>query len=252
MPEPLPVLPSGATALFVGIVILVLLAVAAGAWAYGLSLGFPRSGARRLAVDLGLGMIAWLGLSGVIASYGVFLEFDALPPRIGIALILPLIAVFMLITSRKIGGYLLSVPLVWLIAIQSFRLPIEIVLWQLAEAGAISPLLTFEGSNFDILIGVTAPVVAVLLALRILPWRWAAWWNLVGLLLLANVVMYALLSAPTPWQAIETEPATTFVAHVPFIWLPTFLVPFAIFAHLLALRIIARGRVRDRADSTAA
>lgn len=252
MPETLPVLPYGTTALFVGIVTLVLLAIGAGSWVNGLALGFPRSGARRLAVDIVLGLIAWLGLTGVIASYGVFLQFDALPPRIGLALILPVVAVFMLVTSRKIGGHLLSVPITWLIGVQVFRVPMEIVLWKLAGAGALSPLLTFEGNNFDIVIGASAPVVAYLLAKGILPPRWAGWWNLIGVLLLANIVIYGLLSAPTPWQAIATEPDTTFVARLPYIWLPTFLVPFALFSHLLALRIIARGRLRDTAAGSAA
>jgi hypothetical protein len=247
MPEPLPVLPRGATALFVGIVLLVLLAIGAGAWVNASRLGFPRSGARRLALDLVLGLVAWLGLTGVVAAYGVFLEFDAQPPRIGVALLLPVVAVFLLITSRRIGGFLLSIPLTWLIAVQLFRVPVEIVLWMLAETGALSPLLTFEGNNFDILIGASAPGVCYLLARGVLPLRWVGWWNLIGVILLANVVVHGLLSAPTPWQVIETEPATTFAARYPFIWLPTFLVPFALFSHLLSLRIIARSRPGDSA-----
>jgi hypothetical protein len=35
---------------------------------------------------------------------------------------------------------------------------------------------------------------------------------------------------------LVTEPPTTFIGHVPYIWLPVFLVPLAWLLHLVSLR----------------
>jgi hypothetical protein len=52
----------------------------------------------------------------------------------------------------------------------------------------------------------------------------------------ANVVVHAILSVPTPFQVFDVQPALTLPAHVPFVWLPTFLVPMAFAGHFLGLR----------------
>jgi hypothetical protein len=70
----------------------------------------------------------------------------------------------------------------------------------------------------------------------------AVWWNLAGIVILLNVVVHALLSTPSPFRVIVTEPPTTFIGHVPYIWLPAFLVPLAWLLHLLSLRQLRAGR----------
>jgi hypothetical protein len=61
-------------------------------------------------------------------------------------------------------------------------------------------------------------------------------WNIMGSMLLATVVTIAVLSFPTPFQMIASDPPNVWVTHVPFIWLPTVLVPAALLGHLLTLR----------------
>jgi len=123
------------------------------------------------------------------------------------------------------------------VAAQAFRIPVEIVLWQLAVAGALPELLTFHGRNVDILVGLTAPVVAyACFVRRAWPARVARWWNWAGIVILLNVVVHAQLSAPTPWRIFETDPPTTVIADWPYIWLPAFLVPLAWLLHAVSLR----------------
>ncbi|MCX6020617.1 MAG: hypothetical protein NTZ05_02600, partial [Chloroflexi bacterium] len=85
--------------------------------------------------------------------------------------------------------------------------------------------------------GLTAPLAAYLiLTRRALP-RWTAVvWNVFGMLLLFNIVIRALLSAPTPFRVFFEEPSNTIVGTLPFIWLPAFVVPFALLMHVLSLR----------------
>jgi hypothetical protein len=77
---------------------------------------------------------------------------------------------------------------------------------------------------------------------RAWPERVAVWWNVAGIVILLNVVVHAQLSAPTPFRVFETEPPTTFIGDVPYIWLPAFLVPLAWLLHLLSLRQLRSGR----------
>ena len=253
MNDPLPQLPAATSIFFSAIVFLVLVAIGVGVRAAADRQGFPRGGSRRLATDVLLVLIAWLALTAWLATSGVLLQFDALPPRIVLVLVPAIAAVLVIGTAPKFSRFLLAVPLAWIIALQTFRLPLELVLWQLHKAGVISPLMTFEGRNFDIVIGATAPVIAWLYATGKLPLRLVGWWNVLGLVLLTNVVLHGLLSAPTPFQQIDAQPPTSFVARFPYVWLVALLVPLALFSHILALRILGVEKTRqaraDRAQS---
>ena len=183
----------------------------------------PRAmrGVRLAGVALG----GWLAITAALAGQGFFEDFYALPPHMLLAIGPPLLAL------------LAALPPAWPVAAQTFRIPVEIVLWRLAVAGVIPELLSFTGRNVDILVGLTAPVVAyACFVRRAWPARVAVWWNWAGIVILLNVVVHAQLSAPTPWRLFETDPPTTFIADWPYIWLPDFLVPLAWLLHAVSLR----------------
>jgi hypothetical protein len=185
----------------------------------------------------GMALVAWLALTGLLADHGFFDDFQSMPPRLLPLLGLPLLTLLALTFSRRVGPLLAAVPPAWPVAAQTFRIPVEIVLWQLAVAGDIPELLSFHGRNADILVGLTAPVVAyACFARRAWPAQVAVWWNWAGIVILLNVVVHAQLSAPTPWRIFETDPPTTFIADWPYVWLPGFLVPLAWLLHGVSLR----------------
>jgi hypothetical protein len=185
----------------------------------------------------GMALVGWLALTGMLAERGFFDDFQSIPPRLVLALGLPLLTLLALTFSRRIAPLLAALPPAWPVAAQTFRIPVEIVLWRLAVAGVIPELLSFTGRNVDILVGLTAPVVAyACFVRRAWPARVAVWWNWAGIVILLNVVVHAQLSAPTPWRLFETDPPTTFIADWPYIWLPDFLVPLAWLLHAVSLR----------------
>jgi len=97
--------------------------------------------------------------------------------------------------------------------------------------------MTFEGRNFDILAGITGPIVAYLAySKKVLSRSVVIAWNILCLGLLINIVVTALLSIPSPFRYFMNEPANTIVAEFPIIWLPGFLVPLAYGLHFLSLR----------------
>jgi hypothetical protein len=185
----------------------------------------------------GVGLVGWLALTAVLAERGFFEDFQSMPPHLLLGVGPPLLTLLALTVSPRVMPLLAAVPPAWLVAAQTFRIPVEIVLWRLAVAGVIPELLSFHGRNVDILVGLTAPVVAyACFVRRAWPARVAVWWNWAGIIILLNVVVLVQLSAPTPWRIFETDPPATFIGDWPYIWLPAFLVPLAWVLHALSLR----------------
>jgi len=187
-------------------------------------------------------LIAWLLGLGILAAVGAFLQAGCIPPYFAAVGVLPSVAGVIFVSSRAGTSVLQRMSPAWLVGLQSFRVVVEIVLWALATQHRLSPLLTFEGRNFDILVGLTAlPVAWLCFARRAWPPHVALGWNIAGIAILLNIVIHALLSAPTPFQALRTEPPTTIIATLPYIWLPGFLVPLAFSLHAASLRTLGVG-----------
>lgn len=187
---------------------------------------------RRAALWVGGVIAGWLAATAVLAASGA-LAFDGGPPR---ALALPWLAVVAGLVAlwRPAGrAFLASAPRAFVVGLQAFRVPVELVLWALFLDGAIPERMTFEGRNLDVLVGLTALPVgfAAWAGARRHPWLAVAW-HLAGLALLANIVS----------MAIRAQPAV--IPTVPMIWLPAFLVPIALLGHVAG---IAQARAALRA-----
>jgi len=190
---------------------------------------------------VGVGLAIWLGVLAVLAGQGYFLDFQSMPPRLTLAGLLPLVAGLLMLPTHGTRHFLAVTPPERLIYLQSFRIVMEIILWALAVQGRAPKLMTFEGRNIDILVGLTAiPIGWMVVERRAWPVWVAAAWNVVGILILANVVIHAQLALPTPFRAFVTEPSTAFLATFPYIWLVGFLVPFAFWLHAGSLVQLAR------------
>ena len=190
---------------------------------------------------VGVGLAIWLGVLAVLAGQGYFLDFQSMPPRLTLAGLLPLAAGLLMLPTHGTRHFLAVTPPERLIYLQSFRIVMEIILWALAVQGRAPKLMTFEGRNIDILVGLTAiPIGWMVVERRAWPVWVAAAWNVVGILILANVVIHAQLALPTPFRAFVTEPSTAFLATFPYIWLVGFLVPFAFWLHAGSLVQLAR------------
>ena len=187
-------------------------------------------------------LAAWLGFTALLAGSGWLGDFDARPPHF-FRLVGPTFAATIALAFSPLGARV-SARVGWaaLVGFQVFRVPVEGVLFALHREGIVPVQMTFEGWNFDVLTGLSAPLVAWLAARGTIGRRGLLAWNLAGLALLANIVTIAILSTPTPLRAFWNEPANTFVTSWPWVWLPGLLVPAALCGHLLAFRKLARMR----------
>ena len=182
---------------------------------------------RRVGAALGL----FLG-STWLAAYEGWLRFGPLPPPIFLLLVPATVTTILLARSRAVD----RVGTGWLIGYQSFRVLVEIFLWWGHRDGVVPGQITWEGRNFDVLTGVSAPLMGWLAVHGKAPALLLHSWNLAGLALLINVVTVAALSMPTPFQRFH--PANVFIVEPPFVWLPLFLVQSALFGHVALLRRI--------------
>jgi len=92
--------------------------------------------------------------------------------------------------------------------------------------------MTFEGRNFDIIMGITAPVIGLLLINRKLNTKVLFVWNIVGLLLVSFILFNGLLSAEVPFQQFAFDQPNRAVAYFPFVLLPATVVPIVIWTHI--------------------
>lgn len=186
--------------------------------------------ARRDATWVAAVIGGWLAATAALAASGA-IAFDDGPPR---ALALPWIAIIVGAVAlwRPAGrAFLAHVPRPHVVALQSFRVPVELILWALFLDHAIPERMTFEGRNFDVLVGLTAfPIgFAAWAGSKRRPWL-ALLWHVAGLALLANIVSMAIRAQP---PVIPT---------VPMVWLPAFLVPVALLGHIAGIAQAIRAR----------
>jgi hypothetical protein len=191
---------------------------------------------RRIRRNTILVLVGWTIFLILIAASGFTSRFDLFPANAGPVLIIPLVTILIVTFSGKMKHLLQFVPETTLINLQVFRVFVEVLLWLLFVQNLLPVQMTFEGRNFDILVGITAPLAAWLFAGK----KWALiGWNILGLCLLINIVTIALLSMPTQFRVFDNEPANTIVLNSPFILLPGMLVPLAYGLHFLSLRQVA-------------
>jgi hypothetical protein len=180
-------------------------------------------------------IVLWTLLISVLAYNDFFLDFSTIPPRLVVVLIPPMLILVMLSRKPWVRHTLNNIPVTWILYLQGFRFFVELLLWGLYALNLIPIQMTFEGRNFDILIGITAPIVGMLYDRGLINALFLKVWNVAGILVLANIVITAILSMPLPFRVFMNDPANIQVVIFPIIWLPAILVPMAYYLHVFSL-----------------
>lgn len=186
-----------------------------------------------------IGLTLWLILQAIITLRGVYSgNTNIFPPKILLTGILPaIIVIVLLFLTTKGRQFTDSLPLKNLTYLNIVRIPVEIVLLWLYLHKAVPKLMTFEGRNFDILAGITAPIIAYFgFAKQKMGRNALLLWNVICLGLLLNIVLNALFSVPSPNQKFAFDQPNIAILYFPFSWLPTFIVPIVLLGHLVSIR----------------
>jgi hypothetical protein len=177
---------------------------------------------------------AWMLLQEQLSINGFYLKNNTLPPRFIFAVGPMFLTIIALMIFKR--DFLARLPLLPLTLLHVVRIPVELVLLWLYQNNLVPELMTFEGRNYDILSGITAPVIA-----------WLAFhhgkverklllvWNIIALGLLINIVTHAILSLPYPTQKLAFDQPNQAVLYFPFIWLPSVIVATVLFCHVVSI-----------------
>lgn len=187
-------------------------------------------------------VLVLLSAGSIAAASGWLHTTDVFPPRLLFAVIPMLFcAIYFAFAYKPFTNHLHHISPAAIIYLQTFRFPLELLFLWFMSADVLPIQMTLEGRNPDMLIGITAPLIAYLgIQKGKLP-RWVIIaWNFIGLGFLFNIVTIAILSVPGPMRYFMNEPANTLVMDFPFQLIPTFLVPLALFLHLFSLRQLLR------------
>jgi hypothetical protein len=183
----------------------------------------------------------WLAAQGLLAFKSFYLKTDSIPPRFALAIAPAFLLIVILFVTRSGRRFIDNLPLSLLTYVHVVRVFVEVTLFWLFLSKAVPRVMTFDGRNFDIVAGLSAPLMAFLyFRLKILSRKVLFWWNVFCILLLINIVVLALLSAPFRFQQLGFEQPNIAVLYFPFVWLPSFIVPVVFFSHLASLRQLVK------------
>ncbi len=189
-------------------------------------------------------LLGWLILQGIVTLTGFYAFTKSTPPRfilLGLPALITIILFFVFPKGRK---YIDSLDPGTLTLLHTVRVAVELVLFCLYINKTIPQLMTFEGRNFDIVSGLTAPLVYYFgFVNKRLSTSAMLIWNVTCIGLLINVVVNAILSVPFSFQQFGFEQPNIAVLYFPFTWLPCCVVPLVLFAHLATIRHLLKKNI---------
>lgn len=187
-------------------------------------------------------LLLWLAITGIIAFRGFFQDTSAIPPRLMLVMVPAFLVIIVLMITKTGRSFTDSLDLKQLTLLHLVRVPVEIILFLLAGHKLIPELMTFSGRNFDIISGISAPIVYFICFKGTSVSRRSLLliWNFVCLGLLLNIVINAVLSVPSPLQQFAFNQPNIAVLYFPFTWLPCFIVVIVLYSHLAAIRKLVK------------
>jgi hypothetical protein len=185
-------------------------------------------------------IVAWMSLTAFAAVSGQLARFDRVPPPMALLIVLVFALAFGAGLGPLGGRLATAVPLATLVGLQTFRLPLELVMHRAATLGIMPPEMSYSGYNLDIVTGAAALALALLLRAGVGVPRAVVWiWNLWGLWCLAVITVVAVASSPMV-RAFGDDPQhlNTWLLFFPYVWLPAVLVTVALAGHFVVTRAL--------------
>jgi hypothetical protein len=183
-----------------------------------------------------IGLPLWLLYVGLLSYSGIVSNTALRPPGI-IYVALPAVLFVLLVFARSDAGARIAAafPIWVIIGMQTFRIGVELLLHRLWMDGLAPRVVTYQGRNIDILIGLSAPLIGWISTRGRWGERLALGWNVIGLLTLANAITLSALTAPG-LNLIHSEVPNTAIGGFPFIYVAGFFAPLAMALHALSIR----------------
>jgi len=183
------------------------------------------------------GLLLWQIYIYIVASTGILQDFN-FPPKFVLFLVLPAFiftGIFIGLNRKK--NWITQIPEQWLIYFQSFRIIVETLFVFSVTEGVLHNNVTIEGYNYDMIMGLSAPIIAYLVFnANWLPRRALLLWNYLGLVVLASVIFVftSTIFLPEIYGETTNLMPKEFGAY-PYVTVAGFLMPVAVFMHILSI-----------------
>lgn len=191
----------------------------------------------RLPLAMSIFIAVWLIYLSVL-SYTEVLTDYSLPPKMPLLVVLPLLILIILSLFKKVTtDFVSTTSISWLIYIQSFRILIELIIWGAYKQGIVPVIATFEGYNYDVLVGLTAVPMAYYAKREKFAPMVLILWNVASLFILANTVRLFLSAAYFPTELGSEMPMLgPSFTQLPYLLIAGFFMPLAVFIHALSIK----------------
>ena len=181
--------------------------------------------------------VVWVAIQTILGLSGFYhLSIDT-PPNMPMLVAPPTLLILGLFLTGKGRIFIDRLNTARLTLVHSVAIFVELVFYLLFLYRYVPKIMTFEGFNFDLLSGITAPLVYYYGFVRMkLNRPVLIAWNLICLLLVINASAFAVLSLPPGFRHIGAEQPDLALGVFPFTLVPAVIVPLVLFSHLAALR----------------
>lgn len=183
-------------------------------------------------------VLAVVAMQGILAYQNFYLDAPkTLPPRVALVVFPALVLMLWAFLTEQGKAIIENMDLEVYTYLHSIRIVVEVGLFLLFKEQLLPQSMTFEGRNFDIVAGLSAPIVGFLFFnQKVISKQMLLIWNVLCLLLVLQVVITGIFAAPSPFQQLEFSQPNVAVLHFPFVWLPSVIVPIVLFGHLVAIK----------------
>ena len=190
----------------------------------------------------------WLVIQGILSLTGFYLVTNSIPPRVFLFILPPLLPIIVLFFTSGGRRFMDRMEPGTLTLLHTIRIPVEFVLYWLYLDKQVPKLMTFAGGNYDIISGITAPLIFYLgFVHKLVGKNIILLWNLLCLFLLFLIVRHAIFSVPSSFQKFGFDQPNIAILHFPYAWLPSCIVPMVLFSHLAMIRrLILSGTSENR------
>jgi len=182
-------------------------------------------------------LLLWHLFIFLISQTDLLMNYS-LPPRLVVFFILPsFVFTGVLFYIHRKNKWIYRIPEHWIIFLQSFRIFVEVLLYYTAFEGILNPEVTIQGYNYDMIFGITAPIVGYsVVKNKKVGKEIAFYWNFIGLLVLTSIIGLFFISLYNPEVFGSKEPLISLTAmEFPYVLVASFMMPSAVFLHIWSL-----------------
>ncbi len=232
------IVPAYAEYLFVFIRVLLMLAVAVT----GLLILRRRSKAEKAYLLIAALLLVWCSFVWALIRFGVY-QAVMLP----LFIFIPVIIAFVLCRTSAAKVFIDEIPQAALVGIQVFRVigGSFLLLW---ADGLMPGLFALPVAIGDILIGVSALAIILMMRSAVVATGVIIAWNILGLADHLMALFLGLTSSPGPLQQFSFDLPNALTGYYPVAMIPAFIIPLSFILHGLSLWKLRRFRDRPIAS----